>query len=97
MDQTVRINATQLGGDPNRTQMGAAPGQTVMGGPPIIGGQGGNSLSLSVRVGNGLAAAGERTRAHVMTQITANSPIIGGQGGNFRRLPVNVAFWWITV
>ena len=85
------LGGDPLAGDPNRTQMGVAPGQTVMGGfLPVIGGQGGNTLTLSVRVGNTLAAAGERTRAHVLTQITANSPVIGGQGGN-RRLPVNVA------
>jgi Ca-activated chloride channel family protein len=65
--------------------MGAAPGQTVMGGyAPVAGGP---TLSLSVRVSHTLAAAGERTRAHVMTQLTAGQG--GGAGG--RRLPVNVA------
>ena len=86
MDQTVRLGATMLGGDPNRTQMGVAPGQTVMG-SPITGGQGA-TLSLSVRVSNALAAAGERTRAHVLTQVTA---LAGGGGVGGRRLPVNVA------
>lgn len=94
MDQTVRLGATMLGdtmaGDPNRTQMGVAPGQTVMGEfSPVGRGLGGQpTLSLSVRVSNTLAAAGERTRAHVLTQVTAAA---GGGGVGGRRLPVNVA------
>ncbi len=89
MDQTIRVNVTQMGGqpngDPNRTQMGVAPGQTVMGGYAPMGS--GPTLSLSVRVSNSLAAAGERTRGHILTQLTAGQG--GGAGG--RRMPVNVA------
>ena len=88
MDQTIRVNPTVMGGDPNRTQM-AQP--TVMGypGSPNLGGEGGGpSLALNVRVSNRYAFAGDRTRAHVLTQISA-----GGAGGfvpGGKRLPVNV-------
>lgn len=84
MDQTIRVNPTMLGGDPNRTQM-AQP--TVMGGFPQAA-PGGPSLALNVKVSNRYAFAGDRTRAHVLTQISA-----GGAGGfvpGGKRLPVNV-------
>ncbi len=87
MDRTVQISQTQLGGDPNRTQMGAAPGQTMMGN---FAPSAGPTLSLSVRMSNGLAGAGERTRTHVMTRLTA-APSAPSNGGTGRRMPVNVA------
>ena len=86
MDQTIRVNPTVMGGDPNRTQM-AQP--TVMGFPPPGGGQGaGPSLALTVRVSNRYAFAGDRTRAHVLTQISASGA--GGFVPGGKRLPVNV-------
>lgn len=86
MDQTIRVTPTVMGGDPNRTQM-AQP--THLGTPNLGGLGGGPSLALTVRVGNRFAFAGDRTRAHILTQIVAGSPIIGGGGGG-KRLPVNV-------
>jgi Ca-activated chloride channel family protein len=86
MDQTIRVNPTMMGGDPNRTQM-AQP--TVMGFPPPGGGQwGGPSLALNVKVSNRYAFAGDRTRAHVLTQISAGG--VGGFVPGGKRLPVNV-------
>ncbi len=45
------------------------------------------ALSLEVRVGARLAAAGERTREHILTQLTAP----GGSNLTGKRLPVNVS------
>lgn len=74
-------NATQML-DPNRTQIAPPPS------PGQYGPQsGGPSVQLSVHVGNRLANATERTRQHILTQVTGGPG--GGVGG--RRLPVNVA------
>jgi len=84
--------------DPDRTQqVGQA---TLMGGatvalppgmmPSAPGRAGADSLTLSVRVGNRLAVAGERTRAFVMTEIAAGSAN-GGMAATGRRMPVNIA------
>jgi Ca-activated chloride channel family protein len=63
--------------DPGRTQMAPPPAPDVSG----------KVLSLAIRVGNRLAFAAERTRQHVLTQVTAlGAPASGG-----RRMPVNVA------
>ena len=70
--------------DPNRTQMAPPPAPRSA---PGIDGAGGAALTLNVRVGNRLAAAGERTRQHVLTQITA----AGAAGGGGRRMPVNIS------
>jgi Ca-activated chloride channel family protein len=70
--------------DPDRTQSAAPP-------PPAresARGGGGGALTLSVRVGSRLALAPERTRQHLLTQVTA-APNAGGVTG--QRLPVNVA------
>ena len=69
-----RTGATQMGGtinyDPNRTQMAPPPTMT----PYNNGGaSGGPTLSLTVRVGNRFAASGERTRQHVLTQVSAGA------------------------
>jgi Uncharacterized protein containing a von Willebrand factor type A (vWA) domain len=69
--------------DPNRTQMAPPPTPGGMGGVP-----GGSPLALSVRVGARVADAGQRTRQHVVTQVSAVGSG-GGVGG--QRLPVNVA------
>lgn len=47
-----------------------------------------HTLSLAIRAGNRLALATERTREHILTQITAGG---GEMGRGGRRLPVNVA------
>lgn len=74
--------------DPNRTQMAPTP-------PPMAGGANGAAsaaLSLTVRVGNRYAASGERTRQHVLTQVTAGAGGAAYSGGvGQRRLPVNVS------
>ena len=79
--------------DPNRTQQAdyqRTPTGTFS--PQGLGGEPGGSigagaLSLSVRVGTRLAAAGERTREHLLTQVVASGqPSITG-----KRLPVNVS------
>ncbi|WP_395146046.1 VWA domain-containing protein [Armatimonas sp.] len=88
MDQTIRVNPTVMGGDPNRTQMAQPTVMGYPGSPNLGGGGGGPSLALNVRVSNRYAFAGDRTRAHVLTQISA-----GGAGGfvpGGKRLPVNV-------
>ncbi len=68
--------------DTNKTQMAPPPQPRPQQAP------GSSGVSMTVRVGNRFAAAGDRTRQHVLTQITANgtSVAIGG-----RRMPVNVA------
>lgn len=66
--------------DPNRTQYAPPP----VPGTPRSGN--GSSLSLTVRVGNRYADAAQRTRQHVMTQITGMAAAAGG-----RRMPVNVS------
>ncbi|MCX6365267.1 MAG: VWA domain-containing protein, partial [Armatimonadetes bacterium] len=88
MDQTIRVNPTMLGGDPNRPQMAGPTVMVYPGSPNLGGGGGGPSLALNVKVSNRYAFAGDRTRAHVLTQISA-----GGAGGfvpGGKRLPVNV-------
>lgn len=70
--------------DPNRTQYAPPP-------TPGAAAAEGKTLSLAVRVGNRLANAGERTRQHVLTQITAGGPGGGAAGIGGRRMPVNVA------
>ena len=88
MDQTIRVNPTMMGGDPNRTQMAQPTVMGYPGSPNLGGGGGGPSLALNVKVSNRYAFAGDRTRAHVLTQISA-----GGAGGfvpGGKRLPVNV-------
>jgi Ca-activated chloride channel family protein len=61
--------------DTGRTQMAPPPTETS------------GTLSLAVRVGNRLADAVERTRPHVLTQVTVS----GATTATGRRLPVNVA------
>ena len=79
--------------DPYKTQM--APPPVMAQSPPVIAASA--ALSLTVRVGNRYANANERTRQHVLTQISAGSPGTNGSGANFGanagggRLPVNVA------
>jgi Ca-activated chloride channel homolog len=73
--------------DPNRTQYAPPPtGQTMMpggpGGPPGAGG----AVSINVRVGGRCASANERSRQHVLTQVT-----VGQANATGRRMPVNVA------
>lgn len=67
--------------DPNKTQAAPSGGETT----PFTGT--GAALSLSVQVGNRLAAAAERTRQHILTRITASGETTFGG----KRLPVNVA------
>jgi Ca-activated chloride channel family protein len=63
--------------DSGRTQIAPPPTPDVSG----------KALSIAIRVGNRLAFAAERTRQHVLTQVTAlGAPASGG-----RRMPVNVA------
>lgn len=92
--QAMPPGATMTGGgataaaafDPNRTQQ--AP-------PPLSGAaSGGQTLSLTVRVGNRYASAAERTRQHVLTQVTSSGAAGGGYssgGAPGKRMPVNVA------
>ena len=70
--------------DPDKTQMAPPPAPRS-----APGNGGGAALTLSVGVGNRLAAAGERTRQHVLTQITAGGAGAASAGG--RHMPVNVA------
>lgn len=51
----------------------------------------GGALTLQIQVGNRLAYAGEATRQHILTQITAGNGSGAAVGANGRRLPVNVA------
>nr|CAA9237870.1 hypothetical protein AVDCRST_MAG63-1286 [uncultured Armatimonadetes bacterium] len=70
--------------DPGRTQA-APPPQAAPPQPQNPGGAG--ALTLTARVGNRFAFAGEPTREHILTQVTATgAPSLTGQ-----RLPVNVA------
>lgn len=82
------LNATQAT-DPNRTQYAPPPtGATVMpgGGPGGYPPGGGGAVSVNVRVGGRCASANERTRQHVLTQVT-----VGQANATGRRMPVNVA------
>ena len=87
-----------LGGaasDPNRTRLAGDavsgtvpdPNRTQMAVPPVTPAPVGTALSLSVRVGNRLADAGERTRQFVLTQVEVS----GNAATGGRRMPVNVA------
>lgn len=78
--------------DPNRTQQAPPP---MMGGPSP-GQPQQQTLALTVRIGNRFADSAQRTRQHVLTQVTASG--VGGAafaagmpGAQQRRLPVNVA------
>lgn len=71
------MNESTLAHDPHRTQMAPAPGSPG----------GSSTLALSVRVGGRVAPAAERTRQHLLTQITAT----GATNVSGRRMPVNVA------
>ncbi len=90
-------NAT-IASDPNRTRqvgqatlMGGATVALPYGAAPSAPGQGSaDSLRLSVRVGNRIAYAGERTRAFVMTEVTAGGAS-SGMATTGRRMPVNIA------
>lgn len=78
-DRTQAMSEATTAFDPNRTE---AAGPTALGS-----GSGAGVLSLAVRAGSRLAAAGERTREHILTQVTASG--MGSITG--QRLPVNVA------
>jgi Ca-activated chloride channel family protein len=87
-DKTQAVGGNGSGGaqvfDPDRTQQATAP-------PPQPGARGGGglrTLGLEVRVGNRFPAAGERTREHLLTRVTAGEGAMGLTG---QRLPVNVA------
>ena len=83
--QLVSPPGATVAPDPNRTQYAPPPSAPI---PPAP--AGGAALSLSVQVGNRLAASGERTRQHVLTRIAATAG--GGGGGRVGgRMPVNVA------
>jgi Ca-activated chloride channel family protein len=91
--QLVGGGGTVMGGatvayDPDRTQFAPppAPGAFV---PSPVGAPAGPALTLSVRVGGRAAYSGERTRQHVMTQVTASGA--AGAAGGGPRMPVNVA------
>jgi Ca-activated chloride channel family protein len=49
------------------------------------------ALTLRVRVGNRLAYAGDRTRQHVLTQVTVGAGAVASPATGTHRMPVNVS------
>ena len=101
-DKTQIVGSGEVPFNPYQNQPAAAPAfdpyKTQMAPPPLINpapnmAPAPTALTLTVRVGNRYAPAGERTRQHVLTQIStgtggANEAALPSGGG---RLPVNVA------